>query len=96
MGASSINESSCAAEAMSHGGRLLKKLDFDSFFWKKYKNKNLAMQREHNRILEHNSNEFMSFPIENPNQQTPQTDTDLLQQVRIILYDMSTRHGAPW
>ena len=31
---------------------------------------------------EHNSNEFMSFPIENPN---PQTDTDLLQQVRIIV-----------
>lgn len=39
MGASSINESSCAAEAMSHGGRLLKKLDFDSFFEKNIKTK---------------------------------------------------------
>ena len=41
------------------------------------------MQRQRNEIDE--SNEFLSFPMEYPNPQPPQTDAELLQLVRFIV-----------
>ena len=49
------------------------------------------MQRERYEMYE--SNEFLSFPMEDPNPQTPQTDAELLQQVRFIVFVRSMQHS---
>ena len=49
------------------------------------------MQRVRNEIDE--SNEFLSFPMEYPNPQPPQTDAELLQLVRFIVFVRSMQQS---